>query len=355
MENYNELSKKLEYFSSFDENITLDNEKLVEFYNQKTEKESILIKIVSVLGGLMSCGAVLGLLSVFNVLNSSIACTSIGLIAICVSLFINIETEQLFIESISASSFITGFVLIGFGLNMTFSESITFLMITILGIISLFFIYNYLLSFISNTIILLFFGFFIQSLNIKYIDLIYNVILTLLLFIVFTKETKLLTLHRRMSIHLTPLRLSIIINLIYNLLIFNFITKTNKLDLVHWIHPTCNIILILIFIDQLVKKINLPQIKPRFSILAISTLILFTTVLSPGISTALLIMLLSFNYQFKTGLVLGIISLIYFIILFYYNLNFNLLTKSIFLISSGILFLICYFLIEKKLKAHEKI
>ena len=59
--------------------------------------------------------------------------------------------------------------------------------------------------------------------------------------------------------------------------------------------------------------------------------------------------------NYKTGLVIGIISFIYFISQYYYDLNFTLLTKSIILFSSGIVFILFYLFTNKKLNTNEKI
>jgi len=82
---------------------------------------------------------------------------------------------------------------------------------------------------------------------------------------------------------------------------------------------------------------------------------LVSTIFSPSISGAMIIVLLSFLVNYKTGLAIGIISLIYFISQYYYDLNFTLLTKSIILFSSGIVFLLFYLFTTKKLNSNEKI
>ena len=74
---------------------------------------------------------------------------------------------------------------------------------------------------------------------------------------------------------------------------------------------------------------------------------------TPGISGTLLIILLSYRTNFKPGLAIGIAAFVYFISNFYYNLNINLLNKSLLLIGSGLLFLALYGLILK-LKSNEQ-
>ncbi|WP_417936263.1 DUF4401 domain-containing protein [Flagellimonas ochracea] len=73
------------------------------------------------------------------------------------------------------------------------------------------------------------------------------------------------------------------------------------------------------------------------------------TLFAPGISGSLLIVLLCFKVNYKTGFIIGIISLIYSIGQYYYDLSFTLLTKSIILFLSGVLLLVFYMVFNKKL------
>ncbi len=79
----------------------------------------------------------------------------------------------------------------------------------------------------------------------------------------------------------------------------------------------------------------------------LSVLLLTSTLLSPAISGAFLIILVSVLVHYKTGLAIGILAFIYFIIQYYYDLNFTLLTKSILLMSSGVVFLAFYIHFKK--------
>jgi hypothetical protein len=78
-------------------------------------------------------------------------------------------------------------------------------------------------------------------------------------------------------------------------------------------------------------------------------------VLALPIWASLLIVFVSFHTGHKTGLVAGILLLIYALGQFYYNLHFTLLVKSYMMLGTGILFLIAWFVFKKKLKQeHEQ-
>ena len=85
-------------------------------------------------------------------------------------------------------------------------------------------------------------------------------------------------------------------------------------------------------------------------IYALSLLTLLTTILAPAISGSLLIVLLAFKVNYRTGFVMGLIALVYGIGQYYYDLQFTLLVKSIMLMASGALFLLFYFYLKNKVK-----
>jgi len=78
------------------------------------------------------------------------------------------------------------------------------------------------------------------------------------------------------------------------------------------------------------------------------------TAISPAISGSLLLLLLSFKVNYRTGVALGIMGFIYSIGMFYYDLNITLLQKSLIMFGSGVFFILLYFLIFKKSNSHEK-
>lgn len=76
-------------------------------------------------------------------------------------------------------------------------------------------------------------------------------------------------------------------------------------------------------------------------------------VLSLPIWAALLVIFVSFYTGHKTGLVAGILLLIYAVGQYYYNLHFTLLVKSYMMLGTGALFLMAWFIFKKRRK-HEQ-
>ena len=89
-------------------------------------------------------------------------------------------------------------------------------------------------------------------------------------------------------------------------------------------------------------------------ILFITAIVFGLTAIFPAISVSFLLILLCFMVNYKTGFVIGILSLVYFIVQFYFDLSFSLLIKSEMLVASGLVFGAFYFFSNKKLATHEK-
>jgi len=122
-----------------------------------------------------------------------------------------------------------------------------------------------------------------------------------------------------------------------------------------WASSIITIPLTIYLISIIAKIIGITKAKSLYLIYSVSILFLIPTAISPAISGALLILLLSFLVNYKSGLVIGVISFIYFISQYYYDLNFTLLTKSIILFVSGIVFLLFYVFTHKKLGQNEEV
>jgi len=77
--------------------------------------------------------------------------------------------------------------------------------------------------------------------------------------------------------------------------------------------------------------------------------LLLPTFFAPAICAPILLLLLTWKVGYRTGSGLSVIALIYAVSRYYYDLNLTLLHKSVVLMVSGVLFLIAYALLRKKL------
>ncbi|NQY06909.1 MAG: DUF4401 domain-containing protein, partial [Flavobacteriaceae bacterium] len=224
----------------------------------------------------------------------------------------------------------------------------------LLGLGTLFLNQNYILSFIallsiSGSLLVLIFENDLYGLMHVYVAL-YSIGLTCILL----NEAKLIASSKKLSKLYNPLRIGFIFSLLFGLFC---IGKKNLLteDFSPWFSSIVMIPITLYLISQIIKILDVKLTKSKNIIYYLSVLILTSTVFSPAISGALIIILLCFLVNYRTGFVIGIIATIYFISQYYYDLNLTLLTKSMILFGSGVVFLLLYFLITKKKNSHEKV
>lgn len=171
------------------------------------------------------------------------------------------------------------------------------------------------------------------------------------------KEAKIITTNKILSKLYNPVRIGLIFSFVAGLAFLGkkglgfFPISPNYI----WLSSVIIIPVIIYLISLLFNILNITKIQHKTVIYIFAVLAFLPTVFSPAISGAILIILLSFFVNYKTGLVLGIIAFIYFISQYYYDLNFTLLTKSILLFSSGVIFIALYLFTHKKLTTNEKI
>ena len=77
--------------------------------------------------------------------------------------------------------------------------------------------------------------------------------------------------------------------------------------------------------------------------------LLLPTIFAPALSATLLCLLLAWTAGYRTGTILAVVALVYFLSRYYYDLNLSLLSKSLILCASGSLFLLAWGVLYKKI------
>jgi uncharacterized membrane protein len=220
---------------------------------------------------------------------------------------------------------------------------------------SLWIVQNYILSFIAVLIINGSFLMLILSNNAYNLIHVQVAVLALAMVYFFLKEAQIIAANNIFSKLYNPVRTGIMFSFLAGLLLLG---KRGVLPISPdyiWMSSIITIASIVYLISKIFNVLSITETRHKASIYLFVVLTLLPTALSPAISGAILIILLSFLVNYKTGLVIGIISFIYFISQYYYDLNFTLLTKSILLLASGVLFIALYLFTHKKLTTNEKI
>lgn len=353
-ENIKELLDYLQ--TTEDKELQFDEDAIVTAYQKNNDNQSLAIKILSVFGGLLASLAFLGFLFIAGLYNSDLGLLIFGTLCIAGAIWINKVYDKIIIDTVSVSSFIIGFILFGFGLGkLQMTENAISAVFILIALFSLSIVQNYILSFISVLII----NGSILTLIIsnKGYDLIHIYVSALALIVTyfFLKEAKIITVSKALSKLYNPIRIGLIFSFLSGLIILG---KKGILPISPdyiWLSSVIIISTIIFLLSNLFEILNITKIQNKTGIYILCILLLLPTALSPAISGAILIILLSFLVNYKTGLVLDIIAFIYFISQYYYDLNFTLLTKSILLFSSGVLFMALYLFTHKKLTSNEKV
>lgn len=104
---------------------------------------------------------------------------------------------------------------------------------------------------------------------------------------------------------------------------------------------------------RIVKEQKNLSILDIIIIVALGLLLILPTYMSLGFGFSVLLLLLCFRSQYKTGLILAILSFCYFLFMFYYDLQFTLMIKSLLLMGTGIILIGFYTLLNRKTKTNE--
>lgn len=327
-----------------------------EYNRQEENKSSLAIKVLSIFGGFLATLAFLGFLVIAGLYNSEFGLLIFGIGFIISAIWLNKSYEKLIIDTFSISIYVIGFALFAFGLSeMSVDENMIAILISLIAFSSLIITQNFILSFISVLSISSGFIFLIIFNNSYDFIHLYVAMNTLILSYLFLNEAKVISSGKRLSKLYNPVRIGLVISLLFGLILLgkrHLIPISQNLI---WLSSVVMILVTLYLVYKIVKINEVKDFKNKAIIYLLSLLILAPTVFSPSISGTIVIILLSFLVNYKTGLVIGVISIIYFISQYYYDLSFTLLTKSIILFVSGIMFLLSYLFIIKNSTSNEKI
>ncbi|MDD2982918.1 MAG: DUF4401 domain-containing protein [Crocinitomicaceae bacterium] len=309
-----------------------------------------------ILGGIIATIAFMAFLFFTGVFESATALLTTGATFIIAAVIIQKKLDTILVDTFCVSSYLLGFVLLGLGMSeKSLDFNLILSMMLLISLVAMFLMKNHILSFVS---VLLINGFIYALLsNNNLYDWIHLqvAVLAFLLTLLFLKEAKILTMRNFISRIYNPLRAGIIVSFIAGL----FMVSKSGIFRVSRDHVGISSTIIIIsavyLLSKVCKLLLITRKSHKILVYVIAYIVLLPTILYPMISGAILVILLSFLHNYKTGLVIGIATFIYSISQYYYDLNFSLLTKSILLFVSGALFLLLYLFTHKKLNSDEKI
>lgn len=323
---------------------------------EKYDKEnaSLIIKVIIILGAIFGSSSLLGFVFVTDISRTPAGMIMVGIGFVVLAVFLINASKILIFETSLIAMLLYGGLILGIGLSEYKTNE---------SLISLYFmlVALFVLLFSKNSIQLLFAILVMNSSlislihihKISYLLHVYHSVLVVGLVYVFLNEARMLTSNSFIARLYNPLKLGLIISLLVSLFMIstkNFLIGDSSNQ---WLSSLAPILAILFLLQNLLKELEVNGKYMKVIVLLTCLVILVLTAIFPAIAVAILVMLLCFKVNYKTGFVIGALSLIYFLVQFYYDLDFSLLVKSGLMIASGLFFGGFYFFSTKKLATNE--
>ncbi len=363
MKNRQEIIEKIETLSrdsdpAFQINT---NEVLATYQHLDENRTNITIKILSILGVIISVLSFLGALFSLNLLDDKLNLIICGSIFLIIAIYCIKKYNTIIIDTASITSYIVGGWMLIYGIDTDHINNILILCLVI-NLSTLAIVQRYLIS-LLNILCIIYALIALISYNTDHLIWIafMNIVLMVALMYVLMQEALLLSKRNIMSTIYQSLRIALTLSTIattaYIVLSHfkTYETYDNNTAIALYTLSVAYSVVILYLVRKIIQKFDNKMANKSILIYILVILILGSTIINPGISGAIILILLCFYYQYKFGLSIGIIVLLFFLWHFYYNLNFSLLTKSIFLMLSGFVFLAIYYVINSKKINNEKI
>ena len=351
------MSKEAVIVKAFIEKIRIEEDPAEELNEQAVlaalddgESDNLAIKVLIILGGILATLFFLVFLFLVGIYEHRTAMLVLGLVMVGVSTLVNRQYNKVIVWTISVSFYLLGFGFIGWSLiELDRSEDFVSLTVFLLALLSLLLTPGYLLSFVA---VLMANGSLLMLLMNEYREHYILVLIPLqawLLAFWYYNEAGILTARNFVSRIYYPVRTGTVFAFMTTLI---FIGKRGILpfsNTTYWLTSVFIFGAILYVLYNLLQALGVRSLIRKWSIYAVVTCVLLPTIYAPAISSSFLLILLAFHVNHKTGTAVGIIGLIYFISQYYYDLEFTLLTKSVLLFTSGVLFLVLFYFLNKKI------
>ena len=337
------------------EGFTYDQELITqEELHGEFKVSALAIKILTILGGLLASSTFLGFFLAAGLYDSPAALSVLGVMLLAGAEWLVRYKENASADALGVSLNIVGYILLLAGLNqLVQNDSVV---AAILACVAL------LIISVSESAICVFLSVLVLNGSLFAIIVdkkeLYNLAhgLVMLQAAILTymslHEAKLIASSPKYNTRFNPVRIGIALSLVFSLGLFVhqkvLSTHINYL----WISGLFLIGCVLILLHRILKEAAITNTKTQVVFYTCCALVLAPTILTPSIPGALLVLLTSFYIGNKTGFWVGLLALVYFVIMYYYDLNMTLLAKSGVLVASGLLFLGGFVLLSKFLKSY---
>lgn len=331
--------------------------------NYDKKEVSFAVKLLALVGGVVSCLLFLVTLFSLNLLKSTAVDFVLMILSWGLALWINKKYHSVSLETASVVLFLMSYVFLFFALNTLDIRNlaVSSLYVMVLAGATLFFFRNYILSFLATlSLIIALYFFLTEFFNYYYVKGIYLSFLILVASFMFLKEAKVLASGSFWVEGYNPIRLGLFSCIILGSNYFDsFLLYNNDFVNISFITPlklaSFVAVFVLIYTFYQLMEARLVSRKNQWVLLVLGIFCFVPTLWMPGVSISFLLLVLSFRSLYKTGIVLSLLFFIYSITRFYYDLDLSLLSKSLLLMGTGGVLLVVYALLSKKMRRDEEV
>ncbi len=321
------------------------------FDNEKSKSDR-LVRTLSAIGGFLTSIMFTALLFAFEVFNNEVVALILGLIFFGTSLWASSYFKITILETASLGLFLSGVFLTVYGLDSTSDTNSSIYWISIsLIILSAITVY-----FSSSFVFLLFAG-LMTIFATYYVIFEYQAFLPILMLIfsviyiyITYNEARLISKSEIVNTFYNPLKISLILGMIFYFVyrVLQDYDSFSATDIVFQMTITISMIAGIIFITfKLFERFDVSDITFKITVYALIIIALAPTIYFPEVAGSILILLASFYVGHKPGIAISVLSLLFSVMMFYYNIDYTLLVKSFFLIGTGAFFVGAYYLLNR--------
>ncbi len=320
--------------------------------NNTQQKEAgvpFIVKVLSVFGGITTMCFVLVLLALLNFHKHDTLTIAFGLGFVVGGILMSRHKLSLLFNSFGITMYLSGVALTLFGMDgHHISDEVMFCVVFVIGAISWIFSGSYLmktLAFISTGLALVASNYTDVKIPLQFLLVVYLILFSCAIFLeghLLSSEWKFNRLFYSLRSGSLFLLLFLLVCLSLNIEDFNVSSK--------WFSSIPFVIILFYLTHKLSLKL---QLKSPVYAYIITGLICTSVFMAPSLIGGLTLVLATFYVNYKTGFYLGLVSIIYFVSRYYYDLNLTLLEKSGVMFGTGLILVFIYLIIRKQLN-YEK-
>lgn len=317
------------------------------------QKNNLTLQVLSIIGGILTAIFLLGFLSLSLLIDSELSSLIAGAISMVATLSLNRYSTAPFLDAMNITLYIAGEIMIIYGLHQDLH--ILFCVLAGISIVTFFLSRGFILPFLSVILFVTAFIGEIINLSSSWQLLQIGMILILGTFLLTNVyETKVSLVFKNRIGKYRPFYAGLFVSCVTLLAILSIRYWIIDTDF-FWISSVAIWIGIFIIVRKIMEMMEIKPIAKQAGVYALCLIICLPTLFTPYLSGSLLLILICFHYGYRAECATSLLLFIYAISKYYYDLNLNLLLKSITLFFTGVALLVAWYYFTQKRTKHEKI